>query len=233
MKTIDIKELEEKVKRGEDLSGIDLRGCDLRGANMAGAKMEGAMLRYTNFSDANLEGADLKNSNLRHTVLVRANLRYADLSGADLSYADLSGALVIGAKFKKAKLFSVKGVADKMFFKSSTLELLIEKGKAKLEGEVLIIPEEKKNFRLSEALRFLEVMEGEDSEKLIGRVKCIEEIKKMGCEVMPGSVILNDTVYRVEEGFIGTPVEDKIEEEKSDVDMLIEYILKSDVGKTK
>lgn len=228
MKKIDIKELEERVRRKEDLTGIDLRGCDLRGAQLPGALMEGAMLRYANLTDANLEGATLVRANLRHSVLVRANLKNANLKEADLSYADLSGACVLGANFAGSKMFSVKGVSDKVFFRTSTLEWLLDKGKAKFEGDLLKLVEEKKTYRLTESVRFLEVVEGKDEERLVGRVKSIDELKKMGCEIMSGSVILGETVYNVEQGFLGIPARDAKEVEKSDVEMLIEYFLKGE-----
>ncbi len=238
MKKVNLKELQEKAKAGENLSESDFRGCDLRGVQLPGAKLDGSNFRYANLEKANLKGASIKNANLRHAVLRHADLRNADLTGSDLSYADMRGALVVGTVFKNAKLFSVKGVSNKVFFRASTLEKLIEEDRAEFRGEELFLKKEGRGYKLIEALRFLEIVEGSDEKGYLGKVKPVNELKSEGCEVMPGSVICGETVYSVEEGFLGIPsteaqAEEKEEkEEASDVQMLVEYFLRMDGSKS-
>ena len=116
---MDIKELNDIIKRHNhwlkadcdgwkkmraNLSGADLSGADLSGANLSGADLSGADLSGADLSRANLPGANLSGANLSGANLFRADLSGAYLSGADLFRANLSGADLSGANLPGANL---------------------------------------------------------------------------------------------------------------------------------
>jgi uncharacterized protein YjbI with pentapeptide repeats len=118
--------IEQRVRKGEDLSRMDLRQVNLSGAKLAGAKLgradleganlenvdlsgadlSGASLREAFMAGANLEGALLKKTDLDGAVLRMARLKKADLSRANLEGTNLEGADLEKAKFKYAQLDS-------------------------------------------------------------------------------------------------------------------------------
>jgi uncharacterized protein YjbI with pentapeptide repeats len=91
--------IEQRVRKGEDLSRIDLRQCNLSGAKLAGAKLGRADMEGANLENADLSGAELSGASLREAFMAGANLE-----GALLKKTDLDGAVLRGAKLKKADL---------------------------------------------------------------------------------------------------------------------------------
>jgi uncharacterized protein YjbI with pentapeptide repeats len=91
--------IEQRVRKGEDLSRIDLRQVNLSGAKLAGAKLGRADMEGANLENADLSGADLSGASLREAFMAGANLE-----GALLKKTDLDGAVLRTAKLKKADL---------------------------------------------------------------------------------------------------------------------------------
>lgn len=228
------EEIIEGVKKGKSFEGCDLKGINLRDADLAGGKFRGANFRYTDLRGANLRGADLREANLRHVVFHGADLTGADLRGADLTHADLRGAVMIDVKLSGAKLEGAKGISKKVFFPDRMIEQLAEKNAININGDVVIVETKdgKKEYRIERAYRFIALEEGDDR-SLIGKVKTKNELKDMNAEVFQNSVIIQNNVYQVETGFLGFPIEERIEEkrEKEDVEedlnLLSQLILKS------
>lgn len=65
-----------------------------------------------------------------------------------------------------------------------------------------------RRFAIKSAVRFMKVSGGDsdDPHDLIGKVKDEEELVAMGAEQYMTSVILGDTAYDVQVGFVGDPL---------------------------
>jgi uncharacterized protein YjbI with pentapeptide repeats len=230
------EEVIKGVKEGRSFENDDLRGINLKGADLSGGKFKGANFRYTDLREAILRNADLRGANLRHVVLAGADLTNADLSNADLTHADLRGAVLVGTKLSGAKIDGAKGISNKVFFPEKTIERLAETGALELEGEILKVSGKDgiKKYEVERAYRFVGVEGGNDSLKLIGKVKTKSEILKMNAEIYQDNILISDVVYKAEPGFLGTPVgegEKEAKEEKAqplpeDIKLLSDLILK-------
>ena len=93
-------------------------------------------------------------------------------------------------------------MTDYLFVPQSVLDQWSEKGRVELKGEVLVLLREKKSFQLTSAVRFLEMEAGEDVKGLLHKVKTLEALKQMGAEHYQDSVILGDSAYKVQQGFL-------------------------------
>jgi hypothetical protein len=81
-------------------------------------------------------------------------------------------------------------------------------GKVKLLDDVMTLPALGRSFRLATAVHFTHKIDGSDTQSLVGRVKTDAQLAELGAEHYGASVILGESGYECEEGFIGTPVED-------------------------
>jgi len=232
------EEVVNGVKEGKSFENDDLRGINLKGADLSGGKFKGANFRYTDLREAILRNADLRGANLRHVVLTGADLTNADLSNADLTHADLRGALLIGAKLSGAKIEGAKGISNKVFFPEKTIEKLAETGALELEGDILKVSGKDgiKKYEVERAYRFVEVEGGNDSLKLLGKVKTKSELLQMNAEIYQDNILVSDVVYKAEPGFLGIPVsedakkqkkEEKVQPQPDDIKLLSDLILKS------
>ncbi len=74
-----------------------------------------------------------------------------------------------------------------------------------LEGSLLRLKVERLAFRLSSAVRFIALIDGEDTHQLVGKVKGEERVREIGGEVMTDSCLVGDTAYQVEPGYLARP----------------------------
>ena len=73
-----------------------------------------------------------------------------------------------------------------------------------VKGDIMTLVEHKRSFTIRPAVRFLKVSGGEeDPHDLVGKVKAETEIADMGADHMADSVIVGETAYDVENGFVG------------------------------
>lgn len=93
-------------------------------------------------------------------------------------------------------------VRDLKFVPQSMLDVWAELGKIELDGNNLTISEENVTFQLTPAVRFVSLLEGEDTQKLLAKVKARSIVKDLGGEVMDDSCIVGDTAYVVQPGFL-------------------------------
>lgn len=229
------EDIEIGVKKGVSFEGANLKGFDLRNLDLSTGIFKNANFRYADLSNTNLSNANLQGASLRHAVLLNTNLSNADLTNADLTHADIRGAVMLGAKLDNTLIHRAKGLSEKVFFTQKTLDELNAQGKLLLEGETItILTKTKPSFILKQAVRFLSLESGEDINKLIGKVKTLVELNGIKAEIFPDSVVINDNVYRVENGFIGEPVNkennyEKGEESKAkdQQELLAEFFLKN------
>src|SRR5437868_15336668 len=93
-------------------------------------------------------------------------------------------------------------MADHLFVPQSVLDKWSEQGRIAVDGNVLTILGEKKSFALTSAVRFIKMEAGEDDAHLLQKVKTTDALKQMGAEHYMESVILGESAYQVQQGFL-------------------------------
>jgi len=75
-----------------------------------------------------------------------------------------------------------------------------------IDGLLLTVIEDGKQYRIEEAVRVLEVEGGDpDAAGVLGKVLSREEIRSRDGELIGESLILSDTAYKVRVGFLAEP----------------------------
>jgi hypothetical protein len=80
-------------------------------------------------------------------------------------------------------------------------------GKVDLTDDVMNVPAMKRSFKIEGAVRLIKVVGGTDEAKLVGKVKTAVELAALGGEQYGSSVLLGETAYECEEGFVGVPTD--------------------------
>jgi 3-oxoacyl-ACP reductase-like protein len=93
-------------------------------------------------------------------------------------------------------------MADYLFVPQSVLDKWSEQGRIEVDGNVLTILGEQKSFALTSAVRFIKMEAGEDNAGLLAKVKTTDALKQMGAEHYMESVILGESAYQVQQGFL-------------------------------
>lgn len=93
-------------------------------------------------------------------------------------------------------------MGDLKFVPLSLLENWSDLGKIEMDGATLRLPAESASFALTPAVRFLSVVEGEDTNALVAKVKTEEFLKGLGGEVVGDSCLVGETAYQVQPGFL-------------------------------
>ena len=93
-------------------------------------------------------------------------------------------------------------MADYLFVPQSVLDKWSEQGRIAVEGNVLTILGENKDFSLTSAVRFMKMEAGDDTVGLLQKVKTTDALKQMGAEHYMESVILGEVAYQVQQGFL-------------------------------
>ena len=199
-------EIVQSVSEGRSFEGATIKGIDLTGADLRGGRFIKANFRYSILKGVNLSNADLQEANLRHVVLTGANLSGADLRGADLSHVNLKGANLAEAKLDRAILKGAVGISQNVFFTQEILDTLNAENKIQIDDDVLtVFTRNRPRYHIVPAVRFTKVEDGTDTEGLLGKVKTEEEYKVTGIEAYNTSALLGETVYAIENGFLGSP----------------------------
>jgi hypothetical protein len=95
----------------------------------------------------------------------------------------------------------------KLFIPQETLDSWLTAERVNLEGELLQLPQAGLALRLVPGCHFRSVQAGTDGAfKLLGKVKAKAAVSALGAEVYMNSVILGETAYEVEVGFVAKPV---------------------------
>jgi hypothetical protein len=95
----------------------------------------------------------------------------------------------------------------RLFISSDQVDRWSAEGKVSLKDDLMMLPALARSFRLRPAVRFVSVVEGEDANDLLGRVKSQDQLSAIGAEHYGASVIVGEIGYECEEGFIGTPID--------------------------
>src|SRR5713226_7609881 len=93
-------------------------------------------------------------------------------------------------------------MADYLFVPQSVLDKWSEQGRIQVDGNVLTILGEGKDFALTSAVRFMKMEAGDDTAGLLQKVKTTDALKQMGAEHYMESVILGESAYQVQQGFL-------------------------------
>lgn len=94
----------------------------------------------------------------------------------------------------------------RLFISQERLDTWSVEDRVKVEGDRMTLVGDGRSFRIKPAVRFMKVAGGDgDPHGLVGKVKPIDVITGMGGEHYLNSVILGDTAYDVQTGFIGEP----------------------------
>jgi hypothetical protein len=93
-------------------------------------------------------------------------------------------------------------MADYLFVPQSVLAKWSEQGRIAVDGNVLTILGDNKHFALTSAVRFLKMEAGDDDAGLLQKVKTTDALKQMGAEHYMESVILGESAYQVQQGFL-------------------------------
>src|SRR5438128_7487905 len=93
-------------------------------------------------------------------------------------------------------------MADYLFVPQNVLDKWSDKGRVELKGHVLTLLREKKSFQLTSAVRFVKMEAGDDTGGLLQKVKTTDALKQMGAEHYMESVILGESAYQVQQGFL-------------------------------
>ncbi len=97
----------------------------------------------------------------------------------------------------------------RLFISQDRLAAWSNEGRIELSGEIMTLSEDGRNFKLTDAVRFLRVAGNDpDPYDLIGKVKDQPTLDELGAESYVDSVILTDTAYDVQLGFVGDCVTD-------------------------
>ena len=93
-------------------------------------------------------------------------------------------------------------MADYLFVPQSVLDKWSEQGRIQVDGNVLTILGEQKSFALTSAVRFIKMEAGDDTAGLLAKVKTTDALKQMGAEHYMESVLLGESAYQVQQGFL-------------------------------
>lgn len=96
---------------------------------------------------------------------------------------------------------------NRVFFPQEALDRWLSEGRVEVLGSELIIPNERRRYRLVEAVRVVSEEFGRaDPDELVGKVKTMLFLSELGAELLGDSMVLGENAYRVVAGWLGTPV---------------------------
>ncbi|MFT3835417.1 MAG: hypothetical protein QM723_00270 [Myxococcaceae bacterium] len=90
----------------------------------------------------------------------------------------------------------------KLFLPQRILEEWSSTEKADLSEGKLVVSDPKSSHPVSAGVHFVKVVSGNDTNNLVGRVKSMSQLDELGAEHMADSVILGETAYEVEPGYL-------------------------------
>ncbi len=94
-------------------------------------------------------------------------------------------------------------MTEYVFIAQQTIAAWLDQEKITFVDNIMTIKSDRRQFRLQEAVRFLNIEEGEDAARLVGKVKTVDQLALLKAERCHDSVIFQDSAYKVQEGFIG------------------------------
>jgi hypothetical protein len=93
----------------------------------------------------------------------------------------------------------------KLFISQNAIDTWIASDRVDMSASVLSLRDGRGALVLAAAFLFRKVSAGNDNNRLLGKVKTETAIAALGGEAYMTSVIVGETAYEVEPGFMGTP----------------------------
>ena len=95
----------------------------------------------------------------------------------------------------------------RLFISQDRMDSWTVEDRIKVDGDVMTLQGDGRAFKIVPAVRFMKVAGGdEDQHQLVGKVKTVEALVSQGAEHYHDSVILGETAYDVQNGFLGAPI---------------------------
>lgn len=117
----------------------------------------------------------------------------------------------------------------RLFLPQAQLEEWALEEKADVKDSRLVVAGEPGQYPVVPAVHFLQLVSGEDTHKLVGKVKTEPFLQELGAEVLADSVLIGDTAYEVASGYVAEvdpqghpPAERK---SSSETDLLAAFLL--------
>lgn len=118
--------------------------------------------------------------------------------------------------------------AVKLFLPQAKLEEWALSDKADLRDGKLVVTGDPGSYATTPAVHFVKLVSGRDEKKLVSRVKTDEQLQTLGAEQMMESVLIGETAYEVEPGYLtevdGAKGDDK-KKVSPEADLLAAFIL--------
>ncbi len=117
----------------------------------------------------------------------------------------------------------------KLFLPQTQLEEWALGDKADLkDGKLVVMAEGGATFPVVPAVHFVQLVSGEDTHKLVAKVKTEDQLQSLGAEQMADSVILGESAYEVVPGYlteVATAPRPADKKPSSETDLLAAFIL--------
>jgi len=94
-------------------------------------------------------------------------------------------------------------MGEPLFVSQAKLEAWVDRGDVTFEDDILTILAKNASYRLEAAVRITSLLDGDDTPGLVGRTLTIAQLGDLGAEHFADSVILGETAYGCDEGFVG------------------------------
>jgi hypothetical protein len=114
---------------------------------------------------------------------------------------------------------------SRIFFSQSILDGLISEGRIKLDGSVLtLLTPDRPSFELEPAYRITGTADnGPDPHGLVGQIRYEKELRAAKAEIYLDSILLQETAYAADPGFIGEKKE--LLDRLSDTELLARFLM--------
>ena len=90
----------------------------------------------------------------------------------------------------------------KLFLPQTMLEEWALGEQADVRDGQLLVKGEAASYPVAQAVHFKALVSGDDAQKLVAKVKTQEQLEALGAEQMMESVLLGETAYEVEPGYV-------------------------------
>ena len=114
-----------------------------------------------------------------------------------------------GVAFAQGLQRSYDSAVARLFISQGRLDAWSSEDRVKIDADIMTLSGDGRSFRLRAAVRFLKVSStgSADPNQLVGRVKLLDDLASLGGEQFMESVIVGDTAYDVQSGFLGEPAQ--------------------------
>jgi len=116
---------------------------------------------------------------------------------------------MIPPSFAQGRRSTYSGDVARLFISQGRLDAWSAEDRVRIQNDIMTLSGDGRAFRLRPAIRFLKVAgagDAQDPHQLIGRVKLLDDLIRIGGERFMESVIVGEVAYDVQSGFLGEPL---------------------------